>query len=216
MTRRTLFDNLLTPFGPNGPNVPPPSSVEEISRVAAGIRFPDDLAHRKKADSEASLKRSKADLAANPNLPLPQIIETEKGTTRAYTCTVTRNLSLPQIIEAEKGKTRTYTREETIAAMEREPHDPPLGEWPESPDPSVGLSVAYNLTGEPLPSRANGGLDDHSGLSPLGRLEWLSGSRISCSRDADLARPLRRRAHRHGASIRSTCGWPPSPQLGRR
>ena len=60
------FDNLLTPFGPSGPNVPPPSSVEEIIRVAAGIRFPDDLAQRKKADSEASLKRSKADLAANP------------------------------------------------------------------------------------------------------------------------------------------------------
>ena len=122
------FDNLLTPFGPNGPSVPPPPSVEEILRAAASIRFPDDLAKRKTADSVASLRQLKADLAANPNMPLPNIIETNNG------------------------KTRTYSREETIAAMEREPHDPPLGEWPASPDPSMELSVVRNLlTGKPLP-----------------------------------------------------------------
>jgi Domain of unknown function (DUF4253) len=122
------FDNLLTPFGPNGPNVPPPPSVEEILRAAAGIKFPDDLARRKKADSEASLKEFKANIAANPNMPLRLIIE------------------------IKDGRTRTYARPETIAAMQREPHDPPLGEWPASSGPSAGLSVAYNiLTGEPLP-----------------------------------------------------------------
>jgi Domain of unknown function (DUF4253) len=122
------FDNLLTPFDPNGPNVPPPPSVEETLRAAGGIKFPDDLAKRKKAYSEASLKEFKANIAANPNMPLPYIIE------------------------IGDGKTSTYTRAETIAAMEREPHDPPLGEWPASSGPSGGLSVAYNiLTGEPLP-----------------------------------------------------------------
>jgi hypothetical protein len=61
-------------------------------------------------------------------------------------------MPLPHIIETEKGTTRTYTREETIAAMERKPYDPPLGEWPASADPSMGLSVAHNLlTGKPLP-----------------------------------------------------------------
>jgi hypothetical protein len=146
------FDNLLTPFGPNGPNVPPPPSVEEILRAAASIKFPHDLARRKKADAEASLRQFKASIAANPNMPLPYIIETKDG------------------------KTRTYTRAETIAAMEREPHDPPLGEWPASSDPSAGLSVAYDLlTGKASKglhwSCGNPRLDDHSCLSPLGRLE---------------------------------------------
>jgi hypothetical protein len=73
------FVDLLTPFGPNGPHVPPPRPVEEILGAAAGIRFPDHLAKPRK-------------------------------------------------------------------------HDPPLGEWPQSPDPSMGLSVARNiLTGKPLP-----------------------------------------------------------------
>ena len=73
--------SLLRPSGPNGPNVPPPPSVEEILGAAAGIRFPDDLAKGKGADG---------------------------------------------------------------------PHDPPIGEWPASPDPSLGLSVAGNFRG-PLP-----------------------------------------------------------------
>jgi hypothetical protein len=34
------FDNLLTPFGPNGPYIQPPPSVEEILRAAADIAFP--------------------------------------------------------------------------------------------------------------------------------------------------------------------------------
>jgi hypothetical protein len=49
------FGNLLTPFGPNGPNgpnFPPSASVQQILKAAAGIRFPDDLAKRKAADSE--------------------------------------------------------------------------------------------------------------------------------------------------------------------
>jgi hypothetical protein len=87
------FSNLLDPFGPNGPYVPPLPSVEDILKKAAGIQFPDDLAKRKKADSEAALQRMKDMLAAKPDMPLPTITES-KG-----------------------GQTRTLTREETIAAM---------------------------------------------------------------------------------------------------
>lgn len=120
------FDNLLTPFGPNGPNVPPPQSVEEILKLAAGIRFPDALAHQKEADEAAFLQQFKANLDANPDMQLPKIVETKDG------------------------NTRTLSREEVIAAMERESGGPPLGEWPASPGPSAGLTVALNLlTGEP-------------------------------------------------------------------
>lgn len=121
------FDNLLAPFGPNLANVPPLRSVEEILSLASSIKFPDDLAKRKKAASEAAVRQLKAGLAANPNMPLPQILE------------------------MKDGKTRTYTRAETIAAMERASHDPPLGDWPASPETSAGLSVTQDiLSGKPL------------------------------------------------------------------
>lgn len=121
------LDNLLAPFGTVGPDAPPPPSVDEILRVAADIRFPDDLVRRNKEVSETALEHLNAMLAANPDMPLPQIVE--MGT----------------------GATRSYTREETIAAMLRKPRDPPLGEWPASPNLSIELSVARNvLTGEPL------------------------------------------------------------------
>jgi uncharacterized protein DUF4253 len=121
------FDNLLTPFGPPEPYLPPPRSVEDILRAAADISFPDDLAKLRKADSEAALDRLKANLADNPNLPLPQITE---------------------IVAGER---RTYSPEEVIAAIMQEPRSPPLGDWPASPGPSAGLSVAQNIrTGMPL------------------------------------------------------------------
>ena len=121
------FNNLLDPFGPNGPDFQPPRPVDEILRAADAIKFPDDLAKRKKADSEAALAQFKTDLASKPNM------------------------ALPQIIERRDGKSRVYSREETIAAMEAEPRVPQLGEWPNKPDPSLGLSVAYDLLkGTPL------------------------------------------------------------------
>jgi Domain of unknown function (DUF4253) len=170
------FDNLLTPFGPNGPNVPPPQPVEEILRAAASIRFPVDLAKRKKTESEAALARLKADLATNPNMPLPQIIETRNGATR------------------------TYTREETIATMEAEPHDPPLGEWPAAPGPSAGLSVAHNLvTGKPLPKV-------YIGLAPTG--DWTAipaflrwGGWNDCPRAEYHVAALRTWRDRYGAEL---------------
>jgi len=122
------FDNLLMPFGPNGSGVPPLQPVEDILRAAALIKFPDDLARRKKSESAAALATLKADLAAMPDMPLPTIIE------------------------SKDGKYRTYSRDETIAAMEATPHEPPLGDWPPVPDASPGLSVAYNpLANKPLP-----------------------------------------------------------------
>jgi len=112
------FDNLLTPFGPNGPNFPPLRPVEEILQASAHIQFPDDLAKHKKAESEEAIRKLKAELAANPNV------------------------QLPQIMVQKDGKTRTYTREETIADLERGPREPPIGRWPIWPESSPGLSVA--------------------------------------------------------------------------
>lgn len=120
------FDNLLTPFGPNGPNFPPLRPVEEILQASAHIQFPDDLARHKKAESEEAIRKLKAELAANPNL------------------------QLPQIMVQKDGKTQTYTREETIVALERGPREPPVGRWPIWPESSPGLSVAKDtLSGKP-------------------------------------------------------------------
>ena len=59
-------------------------------------------------------------------------------------------MQLPQIMESKGGKTRTYSREETVAAMERAPREPPIGSWPVRPDSSPGLSVAEDtLSGKP-------------------------------------------------------------------
>lgn len=122
-----FLDDLLAPFGPETPNARPRPSVEEILRAAADIRFPDDLARRKKHDGEAALERLRAMLAANPVLPLPRIIA----------------------LGSESA--RTYTRAETIDAMLREPRDPPVGDWPASPNPSRALSVVRDvLTGAPV------------------------------------------------------------------
>jgi hypothetical protein len=61
-------------------------------------------------------------------------------------------MPLMQIVEMKDGTRRAYTREETIAAMEAEPREPPLGEWPAEAAPSPGLSVATDiLKGTPLP-----------------------------------------------------------------
>ena len=121
------FNNLLDPFGPNGPLVPPPRSVEDILTKAAGIRFPDDLAKRRKAESETALQQLKDMLAAKPDMPLPTITESKDGQTRAL------------------------TRDETIAAMQRAPRQPPIGDWPDTPYTSAGLSVANDIrTGQPL------------------------------------------------------------------
>jgi hypothetical protein len=117
------FHNLLVPFGPN---VPPSLSADAILKLAADVTFPEDLAKRRKADREAATARLMATLGANPNMPLPQITETKNGSTR------------------------TLSREETIAAMMQERRDPPVGDWPAAPEPSIGLSVAGNMSGQPL------------------------------------------------------------------
>lgn len=128
--------NLLSPFGPDLPADPPPPTVEETLRRAAGIDFPGDLAREIEAETEASLRLFEAELAKNPNMPLPDIIQMNGDTKR------------------------TLSREEVIAAMRSSAAAPALGEWPAAPEPSVGLSVARNiLTGMPLPKV-------HIGLAP--------------------------------------------------
>lgn len=118
--------NMLNPFGPDAPEEPAP--VDDILRLAAGIEFPADLVKQRKAESELFLQQFKKDLAAKPDMSLPSITQTDGVTTR------------------------TLSREEVLAAMESEPEEPPLGEWPAKPEPSIGLTVARNiLTGVPLP-----------------------------------------------------------------
>lgn len=120
------FGNLLTPFGPNGPKAPPPRPVEDILRAAAEIHFPDDLARRKKAETEAAISTLKGELAANPNL------------------------QLPQITEQKDGKSRAYSRDQIIAELEKPPREPPVGRWPLWPDKSPGLTVALDaISGKP-------------------------------------------------------------------
>src|SRR5581483_6168356 len=115
------FGNLLLPFGPEGAEFSRPHTVEDILKDAAAIRFPEDLAAKEKVDRERYLAEFKANLAADPNMPLPTIFESKNGTTRGY------------------------SRAETIAAMEAERREPPLGEWPTEPETSLGLSVAYDI-----------------------------------------------------------------------
>ncbi|MBL9096565.1 MAG: DUF4253 domain-containing protein [Alphaproteobacteria bacterium] len=120
--------NLLSPFGPGSPQL---RKVEQILQAAGTLTFPDDLARENKEKSAAALAQFKAMLAANPNMPLPQIVIVDKN-----------------------GSRRTLNRQETIAEMEREQTDPPLGDWPVTSPKSdgPGLSVALDiLTNKPLP-----------------------------------------------------------------
>lgn len=123
------LDNILTPFGPNGPLVPPPPSVESILHAAAGIRFPADLIAKQRADEQAGKAFLKASLAKAPNALLPTIIESD-----------------------QHGHTHTLSREETLKEMMRGRSEPELGMWPEHASPSPGLAVAYDiLNGKALP-----------------------------------------------------------------
>jgi hypothetical protein len=120
--------NLLTPFGPGSP---PLRKVEQILQEAGTLAFPEDLANEKRRRSAAALAHFKAMLAANPDMPLPQIV-----------------------IVGKNGSRRILSRQETIDEMQREKSDPPLGDWPaihpQSDGP--GLSVALDiLTNKPLP-----------------------------------------------------------------
>ncbi|WP_368904525.1 DUF4253 domain-containing protein [Taklimakanibacter lacteus] len=119
--------NLLTPFGPDIPGTPPLQAVEDIVRLADGISFPNDLAKRKKEDEEFFLQQFKAQFGANPNM------------------------TLPKVVEMNEGGTRTLSKEEILAAMENQPDEPPLGDWPATPEPSAGLTVVRDiLTGKPF------------------------------------------------------------------
>ena len=139
--------NLLSPFGPDAPDEPAP--VDDILRLAAGLEFPADLVKQRKAESEFFLKQFKKDLAAKPEMSLPSITQTDGVTTR------------------------TLSQEEVLAAMESEPEEPPLGEWPAKPEPSIGLSVARNiLTGVPLPKVYVGVAPTADGTSIPAYLRW--------------------------------------------
>lgn len=133
------FGNLLTPFGPDAPDFLSPPSVQETLKLAAGIKFPGDLSKQRDAeaaDAEALLQQLKAQSGANPDM------------------------LFPKILEMNDGKARTLSKEEVIAAMGSEAEEPPLGEWPAVPEPSVGLTVVRNiLTGAPLPKV-------HIGIAP--------------------------------------------------
>ncbi|UFZ08283.1 DUF4253 domain-containing protein [Bradyrhizobium ontarionense] len=168
--------NLLTPFGPNGPYGPPLRSVEEILQKAAEIRFPDDLAARNVAGHQAAVQHLKDLLAAKPDMPLPVITETKDG------------------------KTRTLTRDETIAAMVRDRHEPPIGEWPDRPETGWGLSVAEDTrTGQPLQKVIIGlaPTDDWTTIPAL--LRW--GDWNGCPKPEEHVAALRSWRDRYGAEL---------------
>jgi hypothetical protein len=120
------FDNLLTPFGPDYPM--PQRTVPEILKAAAAIHFPADLLAKRKADNEAALTSLKDTLAKEPNAALPTII-----------------------IAGEKGTSHTLDRKETEDSLLAEPKEPPVGDWPKTPDKPAELTVTTNiLSGKPL------------------------------------------------------------------
>ncbi|NPU13571.1 DUF4253 domain-containing protein [Bradyrhizobium sp. 83002] len=119
--------NLLMPFAPNGPYVPPLRPVEDILRDADLIKFPDDFIQRSKDGNDAAIRQFKEMLAAKPDMPLPTMTE------------------------SKDGQLRTLTRDETIAAMLGSGREPPLGDWPDTTDAMNGLSVVMDYrTGQPL------------------------------------------------------------------
>ena len=118
--------NLLEPFDPDFPA--PRRTTDEILKAAESIHFPGDLIAKRKADNERALASIKDDLAKDPNAMLPTIT----------------------IID-DHGTSRTLDRKETEAQMLAEPKEPPIGDWPDRPEDSPGLTVATNiLTGKPL------------------------------------------------------------------
>ncbi|MFT3987290.1 DUF4253 domain-containing protein [Aestuariivirga sp.] len=118
--------NLLDPFGSDAPE--PPQPVDDILRAAASMKFPDDLLKEQRAQEEESIAILKAELAGNPKA------------------------KLPIITRSDGVATRTLSRDETIAAMLQEHQEPPLGNWPDTPNASMGLTVASELlSGKPFP-----------------------------------------------------------------
>ena len=60
-------------------------------------------------------------------------------------------MAIPTVIEGGGGQVKVFTRQETLAALEQAPEEPPLGDWRPAAEQSSGLSVAQDvLTGEPL------------------------------------------------------------------
>jgi Domain of unknown function (DUF4253) len=100
------------------PTRPRKTSVADILASADCIRHPEDLAQQRIR---------------------------EAGNARAF---LTQHFArhpdghLPTMIVADRDGTRDLTQDETRAAMLREPQSPPVGEWPATPSPSAGLTVA--------------------------------------------------------------------------
>lgn len=170
------FRNLLEPFGPPWPNMPPLRSVEAILTAAAGIKFPEDLVKSNQAEAAASLDRLKAMLAANPNMPLPTI--TEK----------------------KDGETKTLSREESLAAMLREAGEPPLGDWPEITEGSTGPSIiSDSQTGKPYPKVYIGVAPTDDWTTIPAYLRW--GGWNSCPAPEYHVAALRHWRDRYGAEL---------------
>ncbi len=105
-----------------------PRPVEDILRDAEKIRFPDDLISKRKKDEAEAGERLRQSFAADPNMPVPQIMTLSPD-----------------------GTSRTLSREETLATIFAERHEPPEGDWPRQASPSPGLSVVMDtLSGKPL------------------------------------------------------------------
>jgi len=171
------FENLLIPFDTDRPEgTPPPRSVEEVLKMAEGIRFPADLAAFKEAENRDATRWLMERLGASPDFPLPEIVVTENG------------------------KTRTLSREETLAAVLPDRRGPPIGEWPTSTNPSMGLSVAYELlSGLPCPKVQIALIPTDDWTTIPAHLRW--GGWNACPRAEYHVAALRTWRDRYGAEL---------------
>lgn len=123
------YGNLFTPFGDNGPHVPPPPSVESILAAAEKIHFPNDLIAKRKADDDAARKILMEQYKKNPDASMPTITEIDSA-----------------------GNRHTLSKEESWQKFLEEPQEPKIGDWPSQTDSSLGLTVATDiLKGSYLP-----------------------------------------------------------------
>jgi hypothetical protein len=116
------YNNLFTPFGDNGPHIPPAPSVESILAEAGRIRFPDDLVAKRKEDDEVARKKLEDLYRKNPGLAVPAIVEIDSS-----------------------GNRHVLSKEEARERFLAEPQEPKLGVWPSTADSSPGLTVVTDI-----------------------------------------------------------------------
>lgn len=170
------FNALLTPFEPDGPPIAL-TSVESILKAADAIRFPGDLIAKRRKDDADSRAWLEETIAKDPDAPLPTIIVTDAD-----------------------GHRRTLSREEARAQMLAARQEPEVGDWPTTPQDSLGLSVATDiLTGKALPKVYIALLPTADATEVPAYLRW--GGWNACPEPAYHVAALRAWRERYGAEL---------------